>query len=103
VGTAGRGGEGHETDHSTIIADLKNTWISKPSPTPTEVLLATCLIKHRNNFKDVQMRNVRFQIFTAVTMKNGVFWDIKPQFLLHRRHINYVSTTQFSQLMLCKI
>jgi hypothetical protein len=23
----------------------------------------------------------------AVTMKNGVFWDIKSQFLLHRRHI----------------
>jgi hypothetical protein len=21
---------------------------------------------------------VRFEIFTAVTMKNGVFWDIKP-------------------------
>jgi hypothetical protein len=20
-------------------------------------------------------------------MKNGVFWDIKPQFVLHRRHI----------------
>jgi hypothetical protein len=29
---------------------------------------------------------VRFEVFTAVTMRN-VFWDIKPQFLLHRRHI----------------
>jgi hypothetical protein len=26
-------------------------------------------------------------VFTAVTMKNGVFWDIKTQFVLHRRHI----------------
>jgi hypothetical protein len=30
---------------------------------------------------------VRFEAFTAVTMKNAVFWDIKPQFVLHRRHI----------------
>jgi hypothetical protein len=30
---------------------------------------------------------VRFEVFTAVTMKNAVFWDIKTQFLLHRRHI----------------
>jgi hypothetical protein len=30
---------------------------------------------------------VRFESFTAVTMKNGVFWDIKTQFVLHRRHI----------------
>jgi hypothetical protein len=30
---------------------------------------------------------VRFEVFTAVTMKNAVFWDIKSQFVLHRRHI----------------
>jgi hypothetical protein len=30
---------------------------------------------------------VRCEVFTAVTMKNVVFWDIKPQFVLHRRHI----------------
>jgi hypothetical protein len=30
---------------------------------------------------------VRLEVFTAVTMKNVVFWDIKPQFVLHRRHI----------------
>jgi hypothetical protein len=30
---------------------------------------------------------VRFDDLTAVTMKNGVFWDIKTQFVLHRRHI----------------
>jgi hypothetical protein len=28
-----------------------------------------------------------FEVFTAVTMKNIVFWDIKTQFLPHRRHI----------------
>jgi hypothetical protein len=31
--------------------------------------------------------DVRFRGFTEVTMKNAVFWDIKTQFVLHRRHI----------------
>jgi hypothetical protein len=31
----------------------------------------------------------RFEIFTAVTMKNAVFWDIKTQFVPHRRIITY--------------
>jgi hypothetical protein len=26
-------------------------------------------------------------VFTAVTMKNAVYWDMKTQFVLHRRHI----------------
>jgi hypothetical protein len=30
---------------------------------------------------------VRFEVFTAVTIKNAVFWDIKTQCVLHRRHI----------------
>jgi hypothetical protein len=33
---------------------------------------------------------VRFEVFTAVTMKSVVFWDIKPQFVLHRRHITFL-------------
>jgi hypothetical protein len=45
--------------------------------------------------------NVRFEVLTAVTMKNGVFWDIRTQFVLHRRHIT--SPLQSCQLMLCKI
>jgi hypothetical protein len=35
----------------------------------------------------LQGNYVRFQVSTAVTMKNAVFWDIKTQFILHRRHI----------------
>jgi hypothetical protein len=31
--------------------------------------------------------NVRFEVFTAVTMKNVVFCEIKTQFIPHRRHI----------------
>jgi hypothetical protein len=34
-------------------------------------------------------------------MKNAVFWDVKTQFVPHRRH--NVSATEPSQLMLCKI
>jgi hypothetical protein len=45
--------------------------------------------------------SVRFEVFTAVTMKNVVFCDIRTQFVLHRRH--YFSATESSQLMLCKI
>jgi hypothetical protein len=30
---------------------------------------------------------VRFEVLMAVTMKNADFWDIKPQFVLHRRNI----------------
>jgi hypothetical protein len=29
----------------------------------------------------------RFEVLTAVTMKNVVFWDIKTQFVPQRRHI----------------
>jgi hypothetical protein len=41
---------------------------------------------------DVKNKNyyaaaVRLEVFTAVTMKNCVFWDIKTHFVLHRRHI----------------
>jgi hypothetical protein len=30
---------------------------------------------------------VRFEGFKAVTMKNVVFWNIKSQLILHRKHI----------------
>jgi hypothetical protein len=48
-----------------------------------------------------QLMLCKIWVFTAVTMKNDVIWDIKTQFVLHRRH--YVSATESSRLMLCKI
>jgi hypothetical protein len=36
---------------------------------------------------DKIMDDIRFEVFTAVTVKYIVFRDIKPQFVLHRRHI----------------
>jgi hypothetical protein len=31
----------------------------------------------------------RFEVLTALTMKNVVFCDIKPQIVPHRRHITH--------------
>jgi hypothetical protein len=45
--------------------------------------------------------DVRFEVFTTVTMKNVVFWDIKTQFVPHRKHD--ISATESSRLILCKI
>jgi hypothetical protein len=47
------------------------------------------------------MQYVRYEVFTAVTVKNAVFWDRKPQFLPHRKY--YVSATEPSRLMPCKL
>jgi hypothetical protein len=33
------------------------------------------------------LKLVRFEVFTAVTMKSAVFWDRTTQFVPHRRHI----------------
>jgi hypothetical protein len=30
---------------------------------------------------------VRLEVSTVETVKNAVFWDVKTQFLPHRRHI----------------
>jgi hypothetical protein len=44
---------------------------------------------------------VRFEVFTAVTMKNSILWDKNPVPTSQRTH--YLSATEPSQLMLCKI
>jgi hypothetical protein len=31
----------------------------------------------------------RFEVSRAMTVKNAVFWDIKPKFVLHRRHVTF--------------
>jgi hypothetical protein len=42
-----------------------------------------CHRSEQNGSEDAELSPVP----TAVTMKNVVFWDIKTQFVLHRRHI----------------
>jgi hypothetical protein len=51
--------------------------------------LQTFLREHGNECirQFVQVKYVRCEVSTAVTVKNAVFWDIKTQFVLHRRHI----------------
>jgi hypothetical protein len=41
---------------------------------------------HSAQISEVLALNVKLEVFTAVTMKNAVFWDIKTQFVLHRKH-----------------
>jgi hypothetical protein len=48
-----------------------------------------------------RMVGVGFKVFTAVTMRNAMFWDIETPFIPHRNHI--VSATETSWLTLCKI
>jgi hypothetical protein len=58
----------------------------------TKILTLKCTDLGRYNANARYMRvlnwvtDVNFEVFTAVTMKNVVFWDIKTQFVLHRRH-----------------
>jgi hypothetical protein len=49
----------------------------------------------------LSMKLVRSEVFTAVTIKNAVLWNKKPQFLPHSGHIT--SPLESSRLMLCKI
>jgi Na+-translocating ferredoxin:NAD+ oxidoreductase RnfG subunit len=44
-------------------------------------------IRERGDEK-ARKKGVRFEVFTAATMRNAVVLDIKTQFVLHRRHIS---------------
>jgi hypothetical protein len=39
------------------------------------------------SIQEIVQNYVRFEVFKAVIMKNAVSWDIKTQFVPHRRHI----------------
>jgi hypothetical protein len=62
-------------------------------------LFCTLILFFRKRTKATQ-NYVRFEVFTAVTMKNAVSWYIKTQFIPHGKHF---SDTEPSRLMLCKI
>jgi hypothetical protein len=36
------------------------------------------LVQFCKEFGEACCLHVRFEVFTAVTMKNGVFWDVTP-------------------------
>jgi hypothetical protein len=48
--------------------------------------LRTNMLKQAKHAR-ITVKHVRFEVSTAVTMKNAIFWDIKTQFIPHRRHI----------------
>jgi hypothetical protein len=71
-----------DTDHSPpSISEMKNSW--KFISIPPHTFLACGLIKQAWR----QIVYIRIEVFTAVTMKNVVSWDIKTQFVPHSRHI----------------
>jgi hypothetical protein len=46
--------------------------------------------------------HVRFEVFTAITKKKVVLWYIKPPF--HTvQETHYISATESSRIILCKI
>jgi hypothetical protein len=46
----------------------------------------TTHLNFQNSIKTYK-ENVRFEVFTAVAMKNAVSCDIKTQFVPHRKHV----------------
>jgi hypothetical protein len=40
--------------------------------------IKTQFVPHRTHITSPPKRSVRFEVFTAVTMKNAVFWDVTP-------------------------
>jgi hypothetical protein len=34
--------------------------------------------RYHQHFTNLKTEAARFEVFTAVTMKNGVFWDVTP-------------------------
>jgi hypothetical protein len=56
----------------------------------TLILLVEEFVVFINNWRPEllsRVSRIRFEVSTAVAMKSVVFWDIKPQFVFHKRHI----------------
>jgi hypothetical protein len=69
-----------QSEPDTGKARVINTEKAEASPSNVHFCIPCKSQVHSN-------ANVRFVIHTAMTMKNVVFWDMKTQFVLHRRHI----------------
>jgi hypothetical protein len=88
---------GTEPRSSRTRPVAKPTAVTRPERATNLVRLLVNVTGHHQDFSPLEGESVfalkpfkamlRFEVFTAVTMKNVVFWDIKTQFVLHRRHI----------------
>jgi hypothetical protein len=84
--------------HVHLFLNLTNTWLCLLADDPLAsgnvlqfwfcFLLFYAYISCIGEETNISLAAVlRFENFTAVTMKNVVFWDIKTQSVPHRRHI----------------
>jgi acetolactate synthase small subunit len=53
----------------------------------SRITLVTSLRKFVEVIEKQQSRYIRFEVLTAVTVENVVFWDIKTQFVPHSTNI----------------
>jgi hypothetical protein len=74
----------HSGDHDwnyifllDVVLRMPSSGIWKPSSYLTR---NTLRLRYR-------VQPVKFEVFTAVTMKSALFWGIKSQFIPHERHI----------------
>jgi hypothetical protein len=70
------------------VLQHNNTVVLLAAKTPSLIIYLRILKHeiHLNN-RNRKYAVVRSEVFMAVTMKNVVFWDIRTQFVPHRRHI----------------
>jgi hypothetical protein len=74
-----------DTDTQTDSSALRGPWHHSST---TKLVSHTFTLKGEynlemsanlsSNIKQLNTKYVRFEVFTAVTMKNGVFWDVTP-------------------------
>jgi hypothetical protein len=56
-------------------------------------------VKYEQNLYKVVNCIVRFEVFTAVTMKSGVFWDVTP----YGSCKNHISEERSPSFRLCRL